>query len=147
MAQADGVHSTPSLYLPTDMTPEEIFRAIDKLRKDARDEIFRLIEFLDKTDDYVSRELEQQDGNDEPEGHDEPSLGSFDRMTNQEKSWRTVDRNPDLYGWSHGIDNEQDHCDHEDDDPAELSEASGIGDQDGLDEQVPFSDWQNVGMV
>jgi hypothetical protein len=24
---------------------------------------------------------------------------------------------------------------------------SGIGDQDGLDEQVPFRDWQNVGMV
>jgi hypothetical protein len=24
---------------------------------------------------------------------------------------------------------------------------SGIADQDGLDEQVPFRDWQNVGMV
>jgi len=32
-------------------------------------------------------------------------------------------------------------------DPAEESEASGIGDQDGLDEQVPFRDWQMVGMV
>ena len=29
----------------------------------------------------------------------------------------------------------------------EESEPSGIGDQDGLDEQVPFRDWQNVGMV
>ena len=28
-------------------------------------------------------------------------------------------------------------------DPAE----AGIGDQDGLDEQVPFRDWQMVGMV
>ena len=31
--------------------------------------------------------------------------------------------------------------------PAEESEASGIADQDGLDEQVPFRDWQMVGMV
>jgi hypothetical protein len=32
---------------------------------------------------------------------------------------------------------------------AELDDAdlSGIGDQDGLDEQVPFRDWQGVGMV
>ena len=77
----------------------------------------------------------------------EPSLGSFDRMVDQEKSWRTIDRNPDIYGWSGGSDNELDDCDFEDSDPTEESEASGIGDQDGLDEQVPFRDWQNVGMV
>jgi hypothetical protein len=29
----------------------------------------------------------------------------------------------------------------------EESEASGIADRDGLDEQVPFRDWQRVGMV
>jgi len=105
----------------------------------------------------------------------EPSLGSFDRMVDQEKSWRTFDRNPDIYGWSGGTDNELDDCDYEDADPAEPSmgaveghddqnvswkagagatdveiddaESSGIGDQDGLDEQIPFRDWQNVGMV
>jgi hypothetical protein len=65
----------------------------------------------------------------------------------QEKSWRTINRNPDVYGWSGGTDNELDDCDHEDSDPAEESEASGIGDQDGLDEQVPLRDWQNIGMV
>ncbi len=47
-----------STYLPTPVTPEEAFQAIGRLRKDARDEINRLIQFLDKTDDYVSRELE-----------------------------------------------------------------------------------------
>jgi hypothetical protein len=77
----------------------------------------------------------------------EPSLGSFDRMIDQSKSWRIIDRNPDLYGWTAGNDNELDNCDHEDADPAEESEPSGIGDQDGLDEQVPFRDWQGVGMV
>ena len=44
-----------ALYLPTDV-------------KEARDEIDRLIRFLDKTDDYVSRELEESTDA-------EPSLG------------------------------------------------------------------------
>jgi hypothetical protein len=54
---------------------------------------------------------------------------------------------PDLYGWSANPDNEQDDCDYEDADPAALSEESGIADQDGLDEQVPFRDWQGVTMA
>jgi len=69
----------------------------------------------------------------------EPSLGAFDRMVDQEKAWKQVS--------SWGVDYEMDDCDKEDADPAEESEASGIGDEDGLDEQVPFRDWQNVGMV
>ena len=87
--------SPDSPYLPTDVSPEEVFQAIGRLRKEARDEINRLIGFLDKTDDYVSRELED-DGDqgdasyreglqrmsehpmedDEDAGDDEPSLGS-----------------------------------------------------------------------
>jgi hypothetical protein len=73
-----------SVYVPTDATPEELFQAIGRLRKDARDEIHRLIQFLDKTDDYVSRELEDAvddgpcDDNEleAGDGDDEPSLGS-----------------------------------------------------------------------
>jgi hypothetical protein len=74
----------PGVYVPTDVTPEELFQAIGRLRKDARDEIDRLIQFLDKTDDYVSRELEEA-VDDVPcddseleagDGDDEPSLGS-----------------------------------------------------------------------
>jgi hypothetical protein len=143
MAQADSYNSTlapaaekpqDSIYLPTDTTPEQLFRAIGKLRKDARDEIDRLIRFLDETDNHM--ELEPDDegddsdledgGDDEDDGlsepslgsmghyehsnqelwarggtkdledeHDgaepdecgEPSLGSLDRITNQEQSW------------------------------------------------------------
>jgi hypothetical protein len=44
----------------------------------------------------------------------EPSLGSFDRMMDQEKAWRVVERNPDVYGWSSSPDNELDECDYED---------------------------------
>jgi hypothetical protein len=60
MAQAKSGDSTSaqpqdSLYLPTDVTPEQLFRAIGRRRMEARREINRLIQFLDKTDDYVSR--------------------------------------------------------------------------------------------
>jgi hypothetical protein len=64
------------LYVKTDIPSETVFVAIGQLRKEARDEIHRLIQFLDKTDDYVSRELEEgiddvpHDGGDD----DEPSL-------------------------------------------------------------------------
>src|SRR3954452_23107226 len=108
MDQADSVHSTPPinasannlpgtpaesagpLYVKTDISPEQIFQAIGRLRREARDEIVRLIQFLDKTDDYVSRELEDSidDNPQGEEGDDEPSLGSFDRMIDQSKSWR-----------------------------------------------------------
>jgi hypothetical protein len=81
-------------YLPTDVSPEEVFQAIGRLRKEARDEINRLIGFLDKTDDYVSRELEDavddnpcddneldgpENGEDELSEPDEPSLGSIEK--------------------------------------------------------------------
>ena len=125
MTQADSVHSTPPintsaiddpqsptkppgepqdapLYIPTDITPEELFQAIGRLRKSARDEIHRLIQFLDKTDDYVSRELEDavddgpiddneldgpENGEDEESDPAEPSLGSMGthETSNQER--------------------------------------------------------------
>jgi hypothetical protein len=73
-----------SLYIPTDVTPEVLFQAIGRLRKEARDEVDRLIRFLDKTDDYVSRELEDDDSANHEEGGDiEPSLGFLDHITNQ----------------------------------------------------------------
>jgi hypothetical protein len=34
----------------------------------------------------------------EPDEGDEPSLGSFDRMINQSKSWRKVERDTEVYG-------------------------------------------------
>ena len=101
------VASTDALYAPTDVTPEEIFQAIGKLRKAARDEVDRLIRFLDKTDDYVSRELEVSEGDDEPDGGEEPSLGSADRMLDQTKAWVGGTTDP----WT--IDREKDDCDDE----------------------------------
>ena len=90
MAQADSDNSTPtpaaerpreSTYLPIDMTPEEIFRAIGKLRKDARDEIDRLLTFLDETENHMCID-DEDGGDDEPDTHDEPSLG-FLHMNDQ----------------------------------------------------------------
>jgi hypothetical protein len=130
----------PAIYYKTPVTPEEAFQAIGRLRKEARDEIDRLIRFLDKTDDYVSRELEDQvddspcddnelDGpeNSEDEESDpaEPSLGSVGDVHFDQTKWAAGSR-----------------CDLEQDDG-----ETGIADQDGLDEQVPFRDWMMVGMV
>jgi uncharacterized membrane protein YukC len=61
-------------------------KSIQRMRRQARDEISRLIQFLDQSDPYVMTELEDDDDR-EQVGDDEPSLGSFDRMTNQEKSY------------------------------------------------------------
>jgi hypothetical protein len=100
------------LYSRTDISPEEVFQAIGRLRKEAQDEIDRLIRFFDRTDDYVLREMED-DGDDREDSADaEPSLGSFDQLINQENSWRF-----------NGADIEVDDCDLKDDDPAEVSEV------------------------
>ena len=55
----------------------------------------------------------------------EPSLGSVGDVHFDQARWADGNRG----------DLEQDDAE------------SGIADQDGLDEQVPFRDWQNVGMV
>jgi hypothetical protein len=73
--------------------------------------------------------MEDEHDGGEPDEEGEPSLGSFDRLVDQEYSWvadcvNFVGPDADLDG-----------------------AESGIADQDGLDEQVPFRDWQNVGMV
>lgn len=88
-----------------------------RLRKEARAEIHRLITFLDQSDPYVMTELEEQDEREEG-GDSEPSLGSFDRMTNQEKSYRQVSV------WCLPLDLEADDCDREDGDPDEAMQQA-----------------------
>ena len=51
------------LYLPTDITPEKLFQAIGRLRREARDEIDRLIRFLDDTESHMS--VDDEDGDDD----------------------------------------------------------------------------------
>jgi hypothetical protein len=60
--------------------------ALVRLRKEVRDEISRLIQFLDASDEYVMTELED-DADLEEIGDSEPSLGSFDRIVNQDRSY------------------------------------------------------------
>src|ERR1700694_462643 len=118
---------------PPDVTPEKLFQAIGRLRKEARDEIDRLIRFLDDTDNHMEREPDDE-GDDaemedddpaEDDGLSEPSLGSLgDHHPNQER-------------WAYGNSRDIEIDDGE----------TGIADQAGLDEQVPFRDWQGVGMV
>jgi hypothetical protein len=128
-----------------------------RLRREARDEISRLIQFLDASDEYVMTELEE-DNELEETGDSEPSLGSFDLMINQEKSYRggayevdaeldIADDEPNLGAsehyhpsnqsfWAFGSsdDREDDAGDNPEHDEAE----GGIADEDGLREQYGF---------
>ncbi len=123
MTQADSVHSTPpintsalppidppptppaepqepALYIRTPVTPEEAFQAIWRLRKEARDEIERLLTFLDESDDHMEREPDgdeldasypeggtrllghpEEDAEDAGDAH-EPSLGAVEDHPN-----------------------------------------------------------------
>jgi hypothetical protein len=79
-------------------------------------------------------DLEDEHDGAEPGEDEEPSLGSFDRMTDQRKSWRVAE----VPGF-HGDDAELDPAEgREGDDERERDEAeeSGIGDKDGLAEQT-----------
>jgi len=110
MAQADRVHSTPStntspiddpqstvgapaegvgaLYVPTDVSAEDLFQAIGRLRKEAQDEIDRLLAFLDAIDDP---ELEDDEKEDDPDR--EPSLGAAGSyVPNDQSAWAAGNR-------------------------------------------------------
>lgn len=124
-------------HLGTDASPAEVFKAIGRLRRAARDEIDRLIRFLDDTEGHM--ELED-------DGDDEPSLGFLDGLPG---AGRGADRPSD--------DRE---ADNSDDEPSlgshelpsgaicylpsvsfgeidvEAEDDSGIGDLDGLKEQL-----------
>ena len=126
MTQADSVHSTPptntsandppdgpqspqdSIYRRTDISPEDFFQALGRFRRAVRDEIERLIVWLDSTIDT------DQDAAADDEGCDgdtdaEPSLRSFDRMSDQIKAWQTTTG----YGSTYNVDCELDRCDDE----------------------------------
>jgi hypothetical protein len=95
----------------------ESINTLVRLRREAREEISRLIEFLDASDEYVMTELED-DADLEEGGDSEPSLGSFDRMVNQEKSYAQS-----FGAFVPAFDAERDDAE------------SGIADEDGLWEQ------------
>jgi hypothetical protein len=91
-----------------------------RLRREARDEINRLVQFLDQSDEYVMTELEEDDEREPEEA--EPSLGSLDRAIDQNR-------------WAFGSHDDTEH-EH---DGRELDENR---EQDGLREQIGRQDWQ-----
>jgi hypothetical protein len=91
-------------YRRVDISPEQFFQTLGRVRRSVRDEIERLIEWLDSTIEC------DEDGavDDEPCDGDidaEPSLGSFDSMSDQIKAWQT--------GLNADVDCELDRCDDE----------------------------------
>lgn len=115
--------SAGALYFRTDISPEQIFQAIGRLRREARDEIDRLIRFLDETDNHMEREPDDEGDSDcdreDSFEDDEPDLGSLDGHNSQEC-------------WAAGGSDDLEHDDA----------ASGVADLDGLLEQVGTQDWQ-----
>jgi len=109
--------SAGALYRRTDISPEDFFQTLGRVRKAARDEIERLIDWLDSTID-VDQDAAVDDGPCDGDTDAEPSLGSFDRMSDQIKAWSTTTG----YGSSYDVDMELDRCDDEDGDPEEDSE-------------------------
>lgn len=102
--------SAGELYRRTDISPEQFFQALGRARRAARDEIERLIDWLDSTID-VDEDFAVDDEACDEDTDAEPSLGSFDRMSDQIKAWATR-------GWGE-VDVELDEADREDDDPDE----------------------------
>lgn len=155
--QERPAESAGALYRRTDISPENFFQALGRVRRAARDEIERLIDWLDTTID-CDQDAAVDDGPCDDDSDAEPSLGSFDRMSNQIKAW--------AYRWG-DTDAELDHADDEplgsldgkvdqtawaagNPSDAELDGAeSGIADHDGLIEQVGSQDWHSSrgGMV
>lgn len=95
MAQVDSENSTAMpaedagpLFRRTDISPEDFFQALGRARKAARDEIEKLIEWLDSTID-VDEDTAIDDDRCDGEGDDEPSLGSCDRISDQVKAWKS----------------------------------------------------------
>jgi hypothetical protein len=226
MDQADSVLSTPpintsadtpperpaesagALYVKTPVTPPRKSFRLSGESAEARDEIDRLIRFLDSTENHMAIDCEPEDEGDDAE--DEPSLGRLEVTTKYDfigrGPWSRDAFNQDRHqGDTPGDDLEADDCDDEpalgsieraewtdqerwaysgtkdledEHDGAELSgdepslgafeghdnqrvawwvtsmmdyeldhSESGIGDYDGLAEQVGSQDWQQAGMA
>jgi hypothetical protein len=94
MTQANSENTTAmpgesagTLYRRTDISPEDFFQALGRLRRAARDEIERLIDWLDTTID-CDQDAAVDDQPCDGDTDAEPSLGSFDRMSDQIKAWQ-----------------------------------------------------------
>ncbi|WP_198961037.1 hypothetical protein [Bradyrhizobium sp. UFLA03-84] len=102
---------------------ETTLQTLARLRKEASAEIERLIAFLDASDEYVMTERELDDCEREDcFEDDEPDLGSLERIAQVH--------------WAAGGT-----------DDLEEDNDSGIGDWDGLHEQVGSQDWQQGAMA
>ena len=95
-------------YYPTSVTPEEAFVAIGRLRKAARAEIERLIDWLDSTDNHMEREPDEDELDASfPEsgsrlctaGEDDEQDDPDEDDATEEYSLGFLERHPSVYGY------------------------------------------------
>jgi hypothetical protein len=68
-----------ALYIPTDISPEELFEHLGRVRREAEAAIEQLIDILDRTDQfYDEREHQIDDDPIDPDDDSEDTLGSID---------------------------------------------------------------------
>ena len=87
-----------------DISPEDFYRQLGRVRRDVRDEIERLIDWLDATTD-TDQNTAVDDASIDRDPDAEPSMGSFDRMSDQVEAWQVRPVNFD-------VDAECDSADH-----------------------------------
>ncbi|MBR0939407.1 hypothetical protein [Bradyrhizobium jicamae] len=165
--------STRALFFKTDISPDQIFKAIGRLRREAWDEIDRLVRFLDNTDNHMEREPDDDEpwlgfqeafpGRGAGGGGDdrEMDLGTFDRMLDQshaalqylteatvvpDAELDTADLEPSLGSLEQNDSQERWAAGGRRDLEQDPSE-SGVGDLDGLLEQAGSQDWQQGAMA
>ena len=93
-----------ALYRRANISPDQFFQALGRVRREVRDEIERLIDWLDATTD-TNQDAMVDDAPIDGDPDAEPSMGSFDRMSDQIKAWQTRPVNFD-------VDAELDPADH-----------------------------------
>jgi hypothetical protein len=96
-----------ALYVKTDISPEQFFAAMGRLRAEARDEIERLIAFLDATEPDADTEpsLGWQTGNQWPEGHHQDAVDFHGDANSGDDREAEDEREPDMddepsLGWT-----------------------------------------------
>jgi hypothetical protein len=144
-----------AIYRRTDLNPEQMFQALQRLRLQAMEQIEYLIDLCNEMDGDVDLEpepaesnlagfqncSEQQDDGEADDADDEPSLGSIEdhpngcvtRRRRSQEQWATggtLDLEEQHDGREPSEEDEGGQCDDEGAEP-----DSGIGDFDGLMEQ------------
>jgi hypothetical protein len=148
-----------AIYRRTDLTPEQVFQALSRLRQEAQNQIEYLIQLVDEMDGDTDLEPEPVEGNLATvgsdnlqvwfEAHDDAEQDDCELEDGRDDEWSLGSINPKISGsqqdWTRGAEGDVE-LEHDGREPSEEDEGgqcddegaepdAGIGDFDGLMEQ------------